>query len=187
MTIILVIEDERPIRENIVETLEAYDFEVLVAEDGVTGIQLAGQEIPALILCDIMMPEMDGYAVLRALQDNPSTAMIPFIFLSALADRQSVRRGMELGADDYVGKPFTPQELLHAVEARLAKYAAAIKHVSPQAQDPGLAPNVENATALADEECDPGQPVMGRNLRGYHFLEKIGEGGVGVVYKAYQA
>src|SRR5579859_904077 len=98
MTIILVIEDEPTIRNNTVESLELFGYSVLMADSGANGIQLVQEHVPDLILCDVMMPGGDGYSVLDALQSNPETAIIPFIFMSALADRQSVRRGMDLGA-----------------------------------------------------------------------------------------
>lgn len=124
MAKILVIEDEELIRENIVELLEAEDFEVFDAENGRIGAQLAFEHQPDLILCDIMMPELDGYGVLESLQGNPYTATIPFIFLTAKADLSEVRKGMRLGADDYLTKPCTATELLNAVVIRLGKHAA---------------------------------------------------------------
>jgi two-component system sensor histidine kinase/response regulator len=123
MTKILVIEDERAIRENILELLDAEEFEALGAENGKIGIQLAAQTLPDLILCDVMMPEMDGHGVLTQLRQNPATATIPFIFLTALADRMDTRKGMQLGADDYLTKPCTPGELLTAIQTRLEKQA----------------------------------------------------------------
>ncbi len=127
MTKILVIEDETPIRENILELLDAEEFEAIGAENGKIGIQLAVAEMPDLILCDVMMPELDGYGVLKALRDTKATATIPFIFLTALADKGDTRKGMELGADDYLTKPCTPDELLKAIAIRLEKQAAANK------------------------------------------------------------
>ncbi len=124
MTKILVIEDEQPVRANILDLLEAEEFNVLVAENGAIGLQLAIAHLPDLIICDVMMPELDGYGVVQALRQNPSTATIPFIFLTAKADRSDLREGMSLGADDYLTKPFRPKELLQAIATRLEKQAA---------------------------------------------------------------
>ena len=121
---ILVIEDEQAIRLNIIKILNFKGFEAISAEDGNTGIQQALLHLPDLILCDIMMPQVDGYGVLAALRHEPETAMIPFIFLTARADRADMRQGMNQGADDYLTKPFTSAELLEAVTARLQKQAS---------------------------------------------------------------
>jgi two-component system, sensor histidine kinase and response regulator len=121
MNRILVIEDEQPILENILETLELEGFQTGGAANGIVGIHMARTYSPDLILCDIMMPEMDGYGVLLELRNEPTTATIPFIFLTARADRAAMRQGMELGADDYLTKPFTPTELIASVRARLEK------------------------------------------------------------------
>lgn len=120
---ILVIEDEPTIRDLIADLLEAEGFVSICAHDGATGLKLADEEQPDLILCDIMMPAMDGYAVLEALRQNLRTAALPFIFLTAKADKPNVRRGMVLGADDYITKPFGREELLDAIRARLRKQA----------------------------------------------------------------
>ena len=124
MTKILVIEDEESIRENILELLEAEKFQGIGATNGKIGIKMAIDQIPDLILCDMMMPEVDGYGVLKALRSEPLTATIPFIFLTAKADKSDIRKGMELGADDYITKPCTPQELLKAIAIRLEKHKA---------------------------------------------------------------
>ena len=124
MTKILVIEDEESIRENILELLEAENFQGIGATNGKIGIKMAIDQIPDLILCDMMMPEVDGYGVLKALHSEPLTATIPFIFLTAKADKSDIRTGMELGADDYITKPCTPQELLKAIAIRLEKHKA---------------------------------------------------------------
>lgn len=118
---ILIIEDEEAIRENILELLEAENFIAFGAANGKAGIKLALEKIPDLILCDVMMPEIDGYGVLKALRSEPIAATIPVIFLTAKADKTDVRLGMELGADDYITKPCTPQELLKAIEIRLER------------------------------------------------------------------
>lgn len=102
MTSILVIEDEAPLLEEIVALLRFEDFEVIGAPDGNVGVQLARAHLPDLVISDIMMPGLDGYGVLQALQDDPATNRLPFIFLTARADHAQVRQGMQLGADDYV-------------------------------------------------------------------------------------
>ncbi|MBD2425155.1 response regulator [Phormidium sp. FACHB-1136] len=118
---ILVIEDDLQVQDNIYDILSLEDFYTVTASDGAEGLALAKEEKPDLIICDIMMPQMDGYAVLAALRDAEETAAIPFIFLTAKADRADLRQGMALGADDYLTKPFTPDELRQAVAARLAR------------------------------------------------------------------
>ena len=124
MKTILVIEDEQPIRTNILKLLEFEGFQAVGASDGRSGIQMAKAYLPDLIICDIMMPEIDGYGVLTALRNDPQTVMIPLIFLSAKADMTDLRQGMDLGADDYLVKPFTSAGLLGAIAARLEKQAA---------------------------------------------------------------
>ncbi len=119
---ILLIEDDITLRENTAELLELTDYyEVVMAENGKVGIEKALSELPDLIVCDIMMPEVDGYGVLEILSKNPKTQFTPFIFLSAKTERSDVRKGMNLGADDYITKPFTEEELISAIESRLAK------------------------------------------------------------------
>ncbi|QUS59832.1 EAL domain-containing protein [Synechocystis sp. PCC 7338] len=119
--LILVIEDDESIRENIAEMLTDEGCTVLVAENGISGLKIAQDNHPNLILCDIMMPQLDGYGVLTALRQKPDTEMIPFIFLTARAERTDQRTGMKLGADDYVTKPFSRADLLEAISTRLAK------------------------------------------------------------------
>lgn len=120
-TRILIIEDNIDIRESTAEILELADYEVTQAKNGKIGVELATSHVPDLILCDIMMPELDGYGVLYLLNKNPQTSSIPFIFLTAKAERIDMRKGMEMGADDYLTKPFDDVELLNAIESRLAK------------------------------------------------------------------
>lgn len=122
MPTILVIEDEQAVRKNIVDMLKAEGFQAIAAADGEIGIQLAQSQLPDLIICDVMMPRLDGYGVLAAIRESPTTATIPFIFLSAKTERSDLRRGMNLGADDYLTKPFTRVELLETVAVRLAKH-----------------------------------------------------------------
>ncbi|MBS1580609.1 MAG: response regulator [Bacteroidetes bacterium] len=121
MKTILLIEDDADMRENTAEILELADYRVLKAENGRRGVEMARKEVPDLVLCDIMMPELDGYGVLHLLGRSPATAEVPFIFLSAKAERGEVRKGMELGADDYLTKPFEEGELLKAIEGRLRR------------------------------------------------------------------
>ena len=123
MATILVIEDEESVRSNILELLEAEDFHAIGAENGFNGVIKARDYKPNLIICDVMMPELDGYGVLHLLREDPATATIPFIFLTAKADRVDLRKGMELGADDYLTKPFTKNEFLGAIATRLEKQA----------------------------------------------------------------
>ena len=119
---ILVIEDNQDVRENTADILELEGYEVLTAENGKIGVELATQLLPDVIVCDIMMPELDGYEVLEELNKNPQTSSIPFIFLTAKTEKTDLRKGMNLGADDYLTKPFTEKELLEAIESRLKKY-----------------------------------------------------------------
>lgn len=135
MTEILVIEDERAILENVTEILELEGFDVLAADDGHIGVTLAQERHPDLVICDIMMPGLDGYGVLLALQDDPVTATIPFIFLTAKTQRDAMRQGMELGADDYLTKPFTTNELLTAITTRLEKQAVVTKRYEKKLDD----------------------------------------------------
>jgi DNA-binding response OmpR family regulator len=118
---ILLIEDNTEIRENMAEILELAGYTVHTAADGKQGVALALHDKPDLILCDIMMPVLDGYGVLHMVQKNEDLQSVPFIFLTARSERSEVRRGMEMGADDYITKPFDGTELLHAVEIRLRK------------------------------------------------------------------
>ncbi|CAL2108803.1 CRP-like cAMP-binding protein [Tenacibaculum sp. 190524A02b] len=119
---ILLIEDDKVLRENTAELLEISDYyKVITAENGKIGVRKALVELPDLIVCDIMMPELDGYGVLETLSKNASSQYIPFIFLSAKTERSDIRKGMNLGADDYITKPFTEEELTDAIESRLAK------------------------------------------------------------------
>ena len=121
---VLIIEDNNDIRENVVEILELADYMVFAANNGKTGVSLALAELPDIILCDIMMPELDGYGVLTLLNKHTETELIPFIFLTAKAERADMRKGMDMGADDYLTKPFDDRELLTAIDSRLKKKIA---------------------------------------------------------------
>ena len=121
---ILLIEDNEDVRENTAEILELASYRVITAPDGKEGVELAKSELPDLIICDIMMPGLDGYGVLHLLSKDPALSSVPFIFLTAKAERSDMRRGMDMGADDYITKPFDKSELLNAVESRIRKVEA---------------------------------------------------------------
>jgi DNA-binding NarL/FixJ family response regulator len=121
MTRILIIEDEPGMRANLEDTLELEGFEPILAPNGKEGIRLARQEQPDLILCDVLMPDMDGHAVLESLRADANTVRIPFIFLTAKGEHGDVRQGMESGADDYLIKPVRVDELLRAINSRLER------------------------------------------------------------------
>lgn len=123
MRTILVIDDNADIRDNTAEILDLAGYKTLTAENGKKGVEIALKEKPDVIVCDIMMPELDGYGVLHLLRKNEDTQYIPFIFLTAKTERSDLRKGMEMGADDYITKPFEDIELLNAVEMRLKKAA----------------------------------------------------------------
>lgn len=121
MTKVLLIEDDVVLRENTAELLELSGFEVTTTSDGKAGLKEAKFQLPDVIICDIMMPELDGYQVLDRLSKHKKTKYIPFIFLSAKTEHRDVRKGMNLGADDYITKPFTEDELISAIKSRVAK------------------------------------------------------------------
>lgn len=125
MKTILVIEDEPDIRDSLQDLLELEGFQAITAQNGTTGIELAYHHRPDLILCDIQMPDIDGYAVLSNLRQNPETATIPFIFLTAHQTWLNMRQGMNLGADDYLVKPYSPRDLMRAIACRLNKHDTA--------------------------------------------------------------
>src|SRR5690554_1825161 len=118
---ILIIEDHDDIRESTAEILDLAGYNVLTASEGKTGVEMALKHLPDLILCDIMMPVLDGYGVLYLLGKHAETSSIPVIFITAKAERADLRKGMEMGADDYITKPFDDMELLRAIESRFKK------------------------------------------------------------------
>ncbi len=140
---ILVIEDEESVRENILDLLEAENYDTISAADGKIGLQLAFSEAPDLVLCDLMMPEVDGYSVLTALREQIVTATIPFIFLTARSARSDFRQGMDLGADDYLTKPFTRAELLNAIVSRLSKQAILKQYIKPNYETKAVSPEAQ--------------------------------------------
>ncbi len=135
---ILVIEDEDDIRENILEVLELEGFESLGAPNGRIGIQLAREHLPDLIVCDISMPEIGGHKVITALRNDPQAAMIPFIFLTARTTTDDFRKGMNLGADDYLTKPFELDDLLSAIQTRLKKHETFSEHLTQKMDELSL-------------------------------------------------
>ncbi|MCW3127351.1 MAG: transcriptional regulator, Crp/Fnr family [Bacteroidetes bacterium] len=143
---ILLIEDNTEVRENTAEILELARYNVITAENGKIGVELAAKEKPDLIICDIMMPVLDGYGVLHLLSKQPETALTPFIFLSAKTERNDIRKGMEMGADDYLTKPFDDIELLNAVESRFHKAELIKKEFENNSG--GIARFLDSATQL---------------------------------------
>ncbi|MFM9945772.1 MAG: response regulator [Bacteroidia bacterium] len=159
---ILLIEDNIDVRENTAEILELARYHVFTAKNGKEGVEIAQKEKPDLIICDIMMPVLDGYGVLHLLSKNEETSGIPFIFLTAKAERSDFRKGMEMGADDYITKPFDDVELLNAIESRLKKNEILKKEFTK---------NVEGLNEFINEAHDSGA------------LKKLSEGREAKVYK----
>jgi len=145
---ILLIEDHPPMRENLVLMLEMEGFEVICAEQGRRGLELARGASPDLILCDVMMPELDGYGVLQALRADPATATIPFLFLTAKGEKLDQRTGMNLGADDYLVKPVAKDEVLAAIEARLQRHQDHKARTHAQISQIKFAPDFSSAAPL---------------------------------------
>ena len=143
---ILVIEDQPQMRRNLVTVLEMEGYQPIAAEHGRSGLEAARREKPDLVLCDVMMPEMDGHAVLAALRTDPAFVTTPFIFLSAKGDKVDVRSGMNLGADDYLIKPARREELLAAITARLERAEAHAAQLQAQAR--GFCPDFSSPVPL---------------------------------------
>lgn len=141
---ILLVEDTDIVRRSTATILRYENFEVITAKDGEEGIALALNELPDLILCDVMMPKVNGYQVLEALQEEYTTRTIPFIFLTGRDTRENIRHGMHLGADDYLTKPFTKPELLQTIESQLKKYANIKSHYEQYVQQLEQAPDENN-------------------------------------------
>lgn len=131
MKTILIIEDNPDIRENVAEILMLSNYKVITAANGKEGIEMAQKQHPDLIICDIMMPGVDGYGVLHVLNKDPETQNIPFIFLTSKSERSDFRTAMELGADDYITKPFAGNELLNAIDSRFRKVDIMKKNLTP--------------------------------------------------------
>jgi anti-anti-sigma factor len=156
MTTILAIEDEANILANIQDILELEGFNVLTAANGKVGVELARRHRPDLIICDVSMPELNGYDVLVALRQDTSTIEIPFVFLTANASRADFRKGMSLGADDYLTKPFTPIELREAIATRLEKQAKLMESYkqSLERNFKASADNRNLVSSLTNDEID---------------------------------
>lgn len=148
MSRILVIEDQPQMRRNVATILEMEGFTVTAAENGRKGVDLARAQEFDLVVCDVMMPDLDGYGVLQALRNQPATATVPFIFLTAKSDKSDLRSGMNLGADDYLTKPVSRADLLAAVRARLARRSAHVAEVETAASAGGFNPDFSSAKPL---------------------------------------
>ncbi len=142
---ILVIEDEAETRDNLVLMLEMEGFKPLAAPNGQAGVELARKELPDVILCDVSMPKLDGYGVLEALRVDEKTVSIPFIFLTAKGDKKDLRTGMNLGADDYLIKPASAEDVLSAINARLDRHNEKEQAAMAKVE---LKPNFESAKPL---------------------------------------
>jgi CRP-like cAMP-binding protein/CheY-like chemotaxis protein len=154
MKSILVIDDNKDIRENTAEILDLSGYKTFTAENGKKGVEIALKEKPDVIVCDIMMPELDGYGVLHLVRKHESTQNIPFIFLTAKTERTDFRKGMEMGADDYITKPFEDIELLNAIEVRLKKAEVFENKYQPTQQGVNLFLQDVKATGLLDKLSD---------------------------------
>lgn len=157
---ILVIEDNPQTRNYFIECLKAQGFYTIGAQNGLIGVQKVQQELPDLIICDIMMPELDGYGVLTMLRQEPSSATIPFIFVTAKVTWADIRKGMELGADDYLTKPCTKDELLCAIAARFKKQAAFEQWFMASAQLVSEPPPTDTTSQKALESIFPSVPQL---------------------------
>lgn len=157
MKTILIIEDDQTLRENTAELLELSDYKVYTAPNGKIGIDKALKHVPDIIICDIMMPEIDGYGVLESMAMSENTKHIPFIFLSARTKHKEIRKGMNMGADDYLTKPFEEEDLLKAIEVRLEK-AHLIKKENQEAEKQKEDDeNLQNLEHLRQLFCEEGE------------------------------
>jgi len=178
---ILFIEDDDDIRDNVVELLEAEGMTAISASTGEDGLRLALESPPDLILCDITLPGMDGYAVIRAVSEYPQTEGVPFVFVSARAERPDIRHGMNLGADDYITKPFARAELLETVRSRLAIRArrAAPEPARATPPPPRIADDVSGVVPV---ETASGALVVDRAMRElYAQARRVAQGDIAVL------
>lgn len=154
MAKILVIEDQPQMRKNLATILEMENFEVVLAQDGKEGVALARSQRPDLIICDVMMPGLDGYGVLKEVRGEKTTATVPFLFLTAKGEKADVRSGMNLGADDYLSKPVAREDLLQAVRTRLERRRAHDSEVAA-ARTVGFKPNFDSPKRLESLGLSP--------------------------------
>jgi DNA-binding response OmpR family regulator len=162
---ILLIEDNAEVRENTSEILSLANYDVTTAENGKIGVEYAQRDLPDLIICDIMMPELDGFGVLHILSKNEKTSRIPFIFLTAKTEKSDIRKGMNLGADDYLTKPFDDTDLLNAIEARLRKSAMQQKNYANTPE--GLENFIQDAQQVLNLKD------LGKDKKVKHFRKKM--------------
>lgn len=189
MKSILVIDDNPDIRENTAEILDLAGYKTFTAENGKKGFELAQKEKPDLIVCDIMMPELDGYGVLHLLRKNEDTERIPFVFLTAKTERSDFRKGMEMGADDYITKPFEDIELLNAIEVRLRKatvlekkYDTSVAGISQFFSDIKEVGLIQELSTLYDVESFQKKQVLYQESKRPRYLYYLVKGKV----KAFQ-
>lgn len=154
---ILLIEDDTALRENTAELLELEGYQVATAPNGKIGIEKARKNLPNIIICDIMMPEIDGYGVLEAMNSQENTSKIPFIFLSAKTEHKEIRKGMDMGADDYLTKPFDEGELMSAIESRLAKARILAQRGTSGTTEEENDDTPKNLNQLKNFFCDEGE------------------------------
>jgi DNA-binding response OmpR family regulator len=170
MKTIVLIEDNQDVRENTAEILELQHYKVTTAENGKIGVEKAISYIPDLIICDIMMPELDGYEVFERLSNHPKTASIPFIFLTAKSEKTDFRKGMNLGADDYLTKPFEEKELLEAIKCRIKKSDFLKREFSKNLE--GITNFLKEASQYLNiEELSNNQELQFYNHKDYIFSE----------------
>ncbi len=168
MTKILFIENEAQSRNMYLKCLEEEGFDPIGAENGLVGVERAQEYLPDLIISDIIMPKLNGYGVLRALRQNPTTAIIPLIFVTTKVTRTDIRKGMELGADDYLTKPCTPEELLRAIRSRLERQALLQKCYAAQFQPLLKLPETETTKPTTPQLIFPSNPQL---KKVFHFIE----------------
>lgn len=157
---ILIVEDDAMTRRIFLDGLQAEGFETIDAENGNTGIQKAQENLPDLVICDIMMPDMDGFSVLAALRQDPVTSILPFIFLTGSDTKASLRKGMELGADDYITKPCTVHQLLKAINARLEKQAKLMEYWYAACYEKLVQPAVDRGSPQSPTSIFPSVPQL---------------------------
>lgn len=192
MKTILIIEDNEDIRENVSEILMLSNYKVIMAANGKEGIDVAQKSQPDLIICDIMMPGVDGYGVLHVLHKDPATQNIPFIFLTSKSERSDFRSAMEMGADDYITKPFAGNELLNAIESRFRKVDIMKKQLTPDIQGlTELMSTLDNKRSLEDLKAESNSNTYKKKQVIYkegahpHYLYYIQKGKV-KTYKTHE-